>query len=137
MRMHNQRGSAATELTLVTPLLLVFLLFVVAGGRFVGARLDVDNAAASAARAASIARDSNAATLDAQTSAQATLGAHGITCRSLDVNVDTVAFLPGGWVGVDVTCSIDISDLALLQFPGTQTVHSRFVAAIDAYRGGP
>ena len=42
----NESGAVATELVLLTPLLIVMLLFVVALGRLAGARLDVDGAAA-------------------------------------------------------------------------------------------
>ena len=53
--LRDERGAVATELVLLTPLLIVMLLFVVALGRLAGARINVDGAAAQAARAASIA----------------------------------------------------------------------------------
>lgn len=58
----DESGGVTVELVLLTPLLLLMLLFVVALGRTVSARLDVDGAAAQAARAASIARDPTTAT---------------------------------------------------------------------------
>ena len=70
------------------------LLFVVALGRLAGARLDVDGAAAQAARAASIARDPATASAMAQQTATAALGSDGVTCANLTVNTDTSQFDP-------------------------------------------
>ena len=63
----EETGSVVAELVLLTPLLILVLLFVVALGRLAGARIDVDGAAAQAARAASIARDPATATAMATT----------------------------------------------------------------------
>ncbi len=46
-----QRGSVTVELVLLTPLLILVLLFVVALGRLAEARLQVNTAAGQAARA--------------------------------------------------------------------------------------
>jgi Flp pilus assembly protein TadG len=53
----DETGGVTAELVLLTPLLILLLLLVVAFGRLAGARIEVDGAAAQAARAASIARD--------------------------------------------------------------------------------
>lgn len=131
---HREAGSAAVELTLLTPLLLMFLLVVVALGRMATARADVDGAARDVARAASMARDPFAAQQSSRDVAAATLAERGVTCRSLEVTVDTSAFRAGGWVAADVTCSVDLADLALLRLPGTKAVHARFVAPVDSLR---
>ena len=52
----DERGSAAIELVLLVPALMLMLLFAVAGGRVAIAHGSVQQAAADAARAASIAR---------------------------------------------------------------------------------
>jgi Flp pilus assembly protein TadG len=131
---HDDAGGAAIELTLVTPLLLLLMLLVVALGRLATARADVDGAARDAARAASITRDAGQAERAAQEAAAATLSQRGVTCRSLDVAVDTGAFRPGGLVVADVTCVVDLGDVALLRLPGTRAVHARFVAPVDMFR---
>ena len=69
----RERGSAAAELVLVTPFLILLLLFAVAAGRLVQARLDVDSAAQQAARAASLARTPAAASAQAIQVARAAL----------------------------------------------------------------
>ena len=63
-----ERGSVTIELILATPVLIVFLLLVVSLGQVVSARLTLDGAAASAARAASVATSPEAAVADAQQS---------------------------------------------------------------------
>lgn len=130
----DESGSVAAELVLVTPLFIVFLLFVVALGRLASARLDVDGAAAEAARAASITRDPTTATAMAEQTASAALGGNGATCASLNVVTDTAAFAPGGEVAVTVTCTVDLADLAGLHLPGSTTISDRAVSVVDTYR---
>jgi len=131
----DESGSVATELVLLTPLLILMLLFVVALGRTVSARLDVDGAAAQAARAASIARDPATATAMAQQTATA-LGSDGVTCGGLTVTTDTADFAPGGQVQVTVTCHVDLADLVGLRLPASQAVSSTATSVIDTYRAG-
>jgi Flp pilus assembly protein TadG len=130
----EETGSVTAELVLLTPLLILLLLFVVSLGRLAGARLDVDGAAAQAARAASLARDPATATAIAQQTAAAALGSDDVTCAQLSVNTDTGQFMPGGSVAVTVTCSVSLSDLSGLRLPASQSISSRFVATIDQYR---
>lgn len=130
----REAGSVATELVLLTPLLLLMLLFVVALGRTVSARLEVDGAAAQAARAASIARDPATATAMAQQAATTALGSDGVTCGNLTVTTDTADFAPGGQVQVTVTCHVDLADLVGLRLPASQSISSTATSVIDAYR---
>jgi hypothetical protein len=110
------------------------LLFVVALGRTVSARLYVDGAAAHAARAASIARDPGTATAMAQQTATTALGSDNVTCGHLAVTTDTTDFAPGGQVQVTVSCTVDLADLVGLRLPASQTVTSTATSVIDAYR---
>lgn len=129
-----QRGSVTVELVLLTPLLILVLLFVVALGRLAGARLQVNTAAGQAARAASLARNPTTAAQTAQTTAAATLtGAH-VSCAQLSVSVDNAKFAAGGWVAVTVSCSVRLGDLTGLRLPATETVTARSVAPLDRYR---
>ncbi len=130
----GESGSVATELVLLTPLLILMLLFVVALGRLAGARLDVDGAAAQAARAASIARDPSTATAMAQQTATSALGSDGVTCGHLTVTTDTAQFAPGGSVTVTVTCSVGLSDLTGLRLPASESISSTSTSVIDTYR---
>jgi Flp pilus assembly protein TadG len=131
----GDRGSASVELVLITPLLLVLLLFTVGVGRLATAQADVDGAARDAARAASTKRDPDSARRAAQDAAAATLGDRRITCTDLVVATDTSAFRAGGWVAVSIDCSVGLGDLSLLHLPGTKQMTARFVHPLDAYRG--
>lgn len=132
-RLRDHRGSAATELVLVTPLLLLLVLFVVFLGRLSTARQDVNSAARDAARAASLRADQAAAVADAEAAAEASFADLGTSCSELRVNVDTTQLRPGGSVGVEVICTADLSDLALLRVPGTRTVSADAREVVDAY----
>ena len=130
----DESGSVAAELVLLTPLLILLVLFVVALGRLSGARLEVDGAAAQAARAASIARDPATATAMATQTATAALGSDHVTCGQLTVSTDTALFVPGGSVAVTVTCHVALSDLTGLRLPASESVTSRATAVIDTFR---
>jgi Flp pilus assembly protein TadG len=131
----EERGSAAVELVLVTPVLVALLLFVVAGGRLASSRADVDAAARDSARAASIARSGAAAERDGRAAAEATLADGRLSCRTLAVTIDTSAFRPGGTVAATVTCDVDLADLTGLGLPGSRAVTSHFVEPVDTFRG--
>ena len=105
----RERGSAAAELVLVTPFLVLLLLLAVAAGRLVQARLDVDSAAQQAARAASLARTPAAASAQATQVAQAALAGQSVTCDPAVITPDTGDFVPGGQVTVQVTCTVHLS----------------------------
>jgi len=129
------RGSATVEVVIVTPLLLLFALLMVAGGRLALAHGHADSAARDAARAASIARSAGAAASQARQAATATLTDAGISCRTFTVDADTSAFRPGGTVSVQIACTVGLGDLGLLGVPGSRTLHGRYTAPIDVYRG--
>jgi Flp pilus assembly protein TadG len=131
-------GSVSAELALVTPLLLLVLVFVVMLGRLAEARLQVDDAAAQAARAVTSAGDAGNATVVARQSAAAGLASDGVTCSALSVATDASDFVPGGVVRVAVTCTVSLSDLSLLHLPGSETLRGSAVSPVDQYRSvGP
>lgn len=132
---HSDRGSATTELVLLTPVLILLLLFVVALGRIASAHQDVDAAARDAARAAANARSPVAARTDGAEAAQASLTEQGITCRDLTVSVDTSTFRAGGDVSATVRCTVDLADLTSLSIPSSRTITATFTAPVDQYRG--
>lgn len=134
-RERAQGGSAAVELVLVTPLLVALMMLIVTAGRLVQARLEVDSAAAQAARAASLARDPATATADASAIASAALASQRLTCSALTVTTSTVTLRPGGQASVQVTCTVSFAGLALLHLPGADTITAHAVAPIDVFRG--
>jgi len=130
----RQDGAVSTELAVLTPLLIGFVLLVVFAGRVTQAQGDVANAAQEAARAASLTDRPHAAEEAAGATAAANLAEGTVSCRELEVTVDTSNFTAGGWVGVTVSCEATFSDIAMLTVPGSRTFESTAVEVIDAYR---
>jgi Flp pilus assembly protein TadG len=132
--MRDEQGSAAVEIVLLTPVLVVLLLFVVFVGRLSAARGDVQAAAKDAARAASIARGPDSAREAGTKAARRSLNDGGVECRSLDVRIGADEFRPGGTVTAALTCTLDLSDLTLLGVPGSRTVAAMFREPVDTFR---
>src|SRR3546814_11736962 len=87
-RLSGDRGGVTTELVLVTPILLVLLMFIVFAGRMATAKGRVINASRDAARAASIERSAGAAQHEAVAADEATLAEKSVTSRPLQRDVD-------------------------------------------------
>ena len=134
-RGRGDSGSAATELVLLTPALVAMLLLVVMGGRYANARADVDAAARDAARAGSIARGPDSASADGEDAARARLHEGDVTCRTLNVVLDTAEFRAGGSVTATVSCTVDLGDLTGLALPTSRTFTASFTEPVDVYRG--
>lgn len=130
----RERGSAALELVLATPLLVLVMLVVVAFGLLVAARLQVSDAAHQAARAASLARSEGAARDRATHTANAALHQTGSTCARTDVQVTTGGLRPGGTVTVKLTCTADLGKLTRTGLPGHAPVSGTAFSVIDTYR---
>ena len=134
MRHFDQHGALSTELAVLTPLLIGFMLLAVYAGRVVQAEADVAHAAHEAARAASLQGDAGSAQEAARETAAANIVEGGVACRRLEVTADTDAFTAGGQVAVTVSCVASFADLALLAVPGTRTFTATAVEVIDTYR---
>lgn len=135
-RWDTEHGSAAVELVLLTPALVVLLLFVVLTGRLGQARHDVVQAAGEAARAASLHADPASAAAAARDAAHANLNAAGVRCAAVTVNTDVGGLAPGGSVTVSVACTAALADVAVAGMPGSRTLHAQAVEVVDTYRGG-
>lgn len=134
-----ERGSATIELAVLAPALLALLGLVVVAGRVSTAGSAVEQAAAVAAREASLARDSRSAQSAATEAVRASLDGQGITCRTLTSDVDVEGFtVPVGQpasVRVHVTCAVPLADVAVPGMPGTRVVTASMTSAIDRFRG--
>lgn len=131
----RERGSAAVELVLVTPLLILVLLVVVALGRLVDARLVVADAAHQAARAASLARTDSSARTQAEQAAQSALKNAGAPCTHPTVHLATHGLAPGATVTATLTCTADLGNLTRTRMPGHVPVTSTAFSIVDSYRG--
>lgn len=133
-----ERGSATAELVLLTPLLILFVLFIVGLGRLSHARALVGDAAAQAARAATLQYLSpGQAAAAAQQTASDALASAGLACASRSTSVDTGNDHPGGTITVTLTCRVDLSTVTAAGFPGTDTLQATFTAPIDTYVPNP
>ena len=131
----DDRGSVAAEITMITPLLIMLLVFVaVVVHRGVDARLRLDDAAHQAARAASLQRNAFAAATAARSTAQSALADAGIVCRSVQVRTNTARLVPGGTVTVTLTCGIDLGDALILGVARQRVVSSTASEPVDTWR---
>lgn len=130
----RERGSATAELVLLTPLLILFVLFLVGLGRLAHARALVGDAAAQAARAATLLylNPGQAARAAQQTAADA-LASAGLACATQGTSVDTGNDRPGGSITVTLQCRVDLSTVTAAGFPGSDTLQATFTAPVDPY----
>ncbi len=130
----RDRGSLALELAICAPVAILMLLVVVALGRVTHGQQLVQNAAAAAVRAASLAPTAAVAQREAVTAAQASLTGAGMTCVGEQVDVDTSRFSAGGQVEVTVACHSNLSQLSLTGLPGRLDLTATSRAPIDPLR---
>ena len=133
-RSGTDRGVMTLELAILTPALIVMLMLVVGFGRVTHARQLVDQAAAAAARAATLTSAPGPATAAARQAADTTLHQAGLSCRTLTTHVDTSAFRPGGQVTAVTTCTADLSGLAVAGLPGSITLTSTSTEPLEPFR---
>lgn len=126
----SQRGSMAVEVVLMAPVMMAFVVLVVAGGRYVGVRGDIEAAARDAVRAASMAASSDAAIEVANDIAAASLQRPG-DCRPAELSG---IFAPDETITVTVTCEVSYDGLGLLGLPGSATLTASSSAPVDRYR---
>jgi len=103
-------------------------------GRVAQTEGDVAHAAHEAARAASLTGTPDAAIEAGQETAAANINTGAVSCRQLEVTVDTGDFAAGGQVTVTVSCHASFADIAMLSVPGSRTFTAAAVEVIDSYR---
>ena len=123
-----------TEFVVLAPIVIVIVLLVVGLGRYAHGKQLVEQAAAAAARAASLTAGSAEAQTRAARAAAGSLSDAGLSCTGMTAEVDTGSFRPGGVVTVTVTCTADLSGLALSGLPGKATVTATGRAPLEAHR---
>ena len=136
LRRHGERGAAGhtLELVIITPVIIMILLLVVGLGRYSHGKQLVEQAAAAAARAASLAGTASQARDKALAAASGSLTDAGVSCASMSASVDTGSFRAGGTVRVTLTCTADLSGLALAGLPGSTTMTATGAAPLETYR---
>ncbi|MDX6744536.1 TadE/TadG family type IV pilus assembly protein [Actinocorallia sp. A-T 12471] len=123
------------EVVLLTPVLIILFLFLVLVGRLVNVQSQLDGAARDGARAASVARDEGAAQAFAvQAVDDSIAGTSFCVGGAAQTDVDLGEWGPGGQVTVTVTCTTDLTGLALVPFAGDPVKTGSASAPIDTYR---
>ena len=130
-RRRGERGSMAVEVVLMMPVLFAFTLLVVAGGRYVTAKADVESVARDAARAASFERSYGAAHEAANRAVSASLPASA-SCSPVDMG--GTRFEAGGIVQVTLDCRVSNQGLGLIGLSGSVRITGDAAAPLDTYR---
>jgi len=121
-------------MVLLTPVLVLLMLFVVFLGRAGGATEQIRHAADEAARAASIVARPNMQAV-AHSVAAADLAANGFNCASTTVGLGVIDTTAVSSVTVTVSCVVNQQGTALLGTP-SRTLTASSTEVIDRYRGG-
>lgn len=136
--LRDERGSAAVEITLVAPVLGLFILVVIFGGRLALARQAVQSAAFDAARSASLARTQAEARTAAARTAAATLANQKLPCTTTQLDLDTTGFdKPVGTpatITVRLVCDVATGDLGLPGIAATVAVDAEATSPLDSFR---
>jgi len=123
---------------MLIPALLVTLGLLVIGGRIWFARTTVNEAANSAARAASLARSAAEAATVGRAAARQSLSTNGLRCASTAVEVNTAGFgVPVGspaTITTTISCRVAFADLLLPRVPGGVDLTASGASALDSYR---
>lgn len=128
----RERGSMSVEVVLMVPILVMFTLLVLAGGRYVAVRADIDAAARDAARAASFERSEPAARAAALAAANASDVDDSFSTCAVE-GIDG-SFEAGGVISVTVRCTVSNRGLGLVGLTGSRDFTSSSSAPIDQYR---
>jgi Flp pilus assembly protein TadG len=131
----DERGTVAVEVAIIAPAIIVLLVLVMLAARLSQADSEIQSAATAAARAASQQATPDGARAEAGEVAEASLRDAGLSCSPSEVTVDTSAMLPGGSVSVTVSCTAQLSDMALLAVPSSRTFEHTATEVVDTYRG--
>ncbi|MDX6354949.1 MAG: hypothetical protein QOF98_1852 [Streptomyces sp.] len=125
------RGLSTIEVVILAPIMILFILVLVAFGQLVDGRGAVDSAARDAARAGSIQHDQSVAMSQAVAAAQADLGD---TCEdgSLVVRQTSAGFESGTLFTVEVSCTI--RGLGSLGLDIHKTLTTTASSPLDPYR---
>jgi Flp pilus assembly pilin Flp len=135
MRLRSERGTAAVELALLAPVLLVLVAVVSGAGRMVETKSAVLSVARESARSAAEAPNANAAHDAAIATAQQVAEGLGLDPARLSIVQDPHGFVRGAPYEVSVSYQVSMADLpGLGLLPGSVTLGAEHAELIDAYR---
>lgn len=130
--MRDDRGLSSIEVVFLAPVMILFILVLVAFGQLVDGRGAIDGAARDAARAGSIQKEHGTAMAEAKRAAQADLadvcsGPVSVIQKSAGFDPDVDPFFT-----VEVSCRV--KGLAMLGLDVATTLKAEFSSPLDPYR---
>ncbi|WP_245993569.1 TadE family protein [Nocardioides immobilis] len=123
----------AVEIVILAPVLFMFAMLVVAGGRYVGVEGDIEAAARDAARAASLETTRSEAIAAASATASASFEDGDLDADCTTV-VDPSNWGPDGSIRVVLNCSVPYDGLGLIGLPGSVDIEAESTVRLDPYR---
>lgn len=129
-RRRTERGSMAIEVVILAPVLMLFVLLIVACGRYVAVRGDVEATARDAARAASLEISAGTARSVAGQVVSSSLD-EPTSCSQVTLGGTWGA---GGTAVVRLTCSVSYEGLGLIGVPGSVSINTESTVPLDPYR---
>ena len=126
----GDRGLSTVEVVILAPVMILFVLVLVAFGQLVDGRGALDGAARDAARAGSIQKDHGTALAEARKAAEADLA--DVCSGPVTVTQTSTGFEPNTIFSVEVSCRV--RGLAMIGLDIPTTLTSRFSSPLDPFR---
>ncbi|GHA53588.1 septum determining protein [Streptomyces tendae] len=124
------RGLSTIEVVILAPVMILFILVLVAFGQLVDGRGALDGAARDAARAGSIQKDHGTAIAEAKRAAEANLA--DVCSGPVTVVQKSPGFEPDTLFTVEVSC--EVRGLASIGLNIPTTLSATFSSPLDPYR---
>lgn len=135
MKLRGDQGSAAVELVMIAPALLLLIAVIVGSGRIVSTKSAVESVAREAARSASDASDSISARERGEGSASEAAEGLGLDPLRLQVATDAGDFNRGDPLTVRVTYEVRLADLpGFGLLPGSFAVSARHTEIVERHK---
>jgi Flp pilus assembly protein TadG len=135
MLAERERGSATVETVIIVPVLFLALLLVPATYHGVDAKLRLDEAAAQAARDATLATTPGAALAQADADVDADLDGLGAACSGITVDVQVGQLAPGSIVTVTLSCHTTAQGAGGLPLGAGWPIRATARSVVDQYVG--
>jgi Flp pilus assembly protein TadG len=126
----RDRGLSTIEVVILAPVMILFILLLVAFGQVVDGRGALDGAARDAARAGSIQKDHATAMAEAEKAAEANLD--DVCSGPVTVTQTSEGFVPDTIFTVEVSC--EIRGLAMIGVDIPTTLTASFSSPLDPFR---
>jgi len=126
----SDRGLSTVEVVILAPVMILFMLVLVAFGQLVNARGALDGAARDAARAGSIQKDYGPAMSEARKAAEADLG--DVCSGPVSVTRTSQGFAPDTLFTIEVSCQVH--GLSMLGLNVPTRLSSSFSSPLDPFR---